>query len=76
MDIKTAGTFKTERIIRSPQTDSILVGQREVINFCANNYLGLCNNESIKKAAHEAIDKYGAGLGSVRFICGTQVSFY
>lgn len=72
-EIKAAGTFKSERIIQSPQTEAILVGRKKVTNFCANNYLGLCNDDSVKAAAHVAIDKYGAGLGSVRFICGTQV---
>lgn len=73
-DIQNAGTFKSERVIKSPQDSNITVGNGgEVINFCANNYLGLCNDPSIKEAAKQAIDSYGAGLGSVRFICGTQV---
>lgn len=73
-DIKSAGTFKSERIIKSPQSGDILVGDgAKVVNFCANNYLGLCNDQSIKDASKKAIDDYGAGLGSVRFICGTQV---
>jgi glycine C-acetyltransferase len=72
-EIKAAGTFKSERVIQSAQTEAILVSQKKVTNFCANNYLGLCNDDSVKAAAHLAIDNYGAGLGSVRFICGTQV---
>jgi len=72
--IKNAGTFKQERTIISPQQGKIMVKpSKSVINFCANNYLGLCNDPSIKEAAKHAIDKYGVGLGSVRFICGTQV---
>lgn len=72
--IKNSGTFKQERTITSPQQGKIVVEPtRSVINFCANNYLGLCNDPSIKEAAKKAIDTYGAGLGSVRFICGTQV---
>lgn len=73
-EIKAAGTFKSERIITSPQSGDIVVGDgAKVVNFCANNYLGLCNDPSIKEAAKTAINEYGAGLGSVRFICGTQV---
>lgn len=75
-DIKKAGTFKGERIITSPQSGDIVANGRPVVNFCANNYLGLCNDQSIKAAAKNAIDEYGAGLGSVRFICGTQVIKY
>lgn len=71
-DIERAGTLKPERVITSPQSGDIKVGAKQVVNFCANNYLGLCNDASIKETSKKAIDEYGAGLGSVRFICGTQ----
>jgi glycine C-acetyltransferase len=76
--IKDAGLFKEERIILSDQKPSIDVSYpkgseaREVLNFCANNYLGLANHPRLVEAAHNALDKYGLGLASVRFICGTQ----
>ncbi len=70
--IKQDGTFKSERIIQTPQETEIDVLGKTVINFCANNYLGLSNNIDIKKAAIQAIDEWGFGLSSVRFICGTQ----
>ncbi|XP_015126570.1 2-amino-3-ketobutyrate coenzyme A ligase, mitochondrial [Diachasma alloeum] len=71
--IKAAGTWKNERVITSPQrTEISLTSGQEVLNFCANNYLGLANNREIVAAAKSALDKYGAGLSSVRFICGTQ----
>ncbi len=72
VDIKSAGTFKNERIIESPQETEINVLGKSVINFCANNYLGLSNNDIVKKAAIDAIEEWGFGLSSVRFICGTQ----
>ena len=71
-DIKSAGTFKNERIIETPQETQINVLGKSVINFCANNYLGLSNNDIVKKAAIDAIEEWGFGLSSVRFICGTQ----
>lgn len=73
-DIKVAGTFKTERVITSPQKSKISVEgmEKKVLNFCANNYLGLSANEEIKDSAKKALDDYGSGLSSVRFICGTQ----
>ena len=72
-EIKTAGLYKEERIITSAQYSAITVkGGKEVINFCANNYLGLCNSPDVVKHAKEALDKYAYGLSSVRFICGTQ----
>ncbi|KAG5670121.1 hypothetical protein PVAND_000403 [Polypedilum vanderplanki] len=73
-DIKAAGTYKTERIITSEQKSKISVDglSRKVINFCANNYLGLSANEEIKQYSKEMVEKYGHGLSSVRFICGTQ----
>lgn len=70
--IRDAGTYKEERIISSPQSASIQVPQGEVINFCANNYLGLADNPDIIAASHRALDDRGFGMASVRFICGTQ----
>ncbi len=71
-DIKAAGLFKTERIIESAQGPIISVGGKEVINLCANNYLGLSSHPKIIEAAKQYIDERGYGLSSVRFICGTQ----
>ncbi len=72
-DIKTSGLWKEERIITTPQSNCIDTTKANgVLNFCANNYLGLSNNEELKKAAIESYEKYGYGLSSVRFICGTQ----
>ena len=72
-DIKNSGLWKEERIITTPQSNSIDTTKANgVLNFCANNYLGLSNNEELKKAAIESYEKYGYGLSSVRFICGTQ----
>jgi glycine C-acetyltransferase len=70
--IREAGTFKEERVISSPQSAAIDVPQGEVINFCANNYLGLADNPKIIEAAKRALDERGFGMASVRFICGTQ----
>ena len=72
-DIRAAGLYKNERVITSPQDALIKIADgREVLNFCANNYLGLSDHPEIKKAAIEAIEKSGYGMSSVRFICGTQ----
>jgi glycine C-acetyltransferase len=71
-EIQQAGLFKTERVIESPQGAVIKVGGREVLNFCANNYLGLSSHPKVIEAAHQAIDQRGFGMSSVRFICGTQ----
>lgn len=72
-DIKDAGLFKDERIITTPQGAHIATTKAgDVLNFCANNYLGLSSHPKVIKAAHAAIDQYGFGLSSVRFICGTQ----
>lgn len=72
-ELKAAGLYKTEREITSPQQPDITIaGGRHVLNFCANNYLGLANNADVIKAAKESYDRYGFGLSSVRFICGTQ----
>jgi len=72
-EIQEAGLYKNERIITSPQGAEIEVATGEkVLNFCANNYLGLANHPRIIEAAHETLDRWGFGLSSVRFICGTQ----
>ena len=72
-NIWEAGLYKNERIIVSPQGAVIRVADgKEVLNFCANNYLGLANSQTLKDAAKEAIDSHGYGVSSVRFICGTQ----
>lgn len=70
--VKEDGLYKSERIITSQQKSSIDVGQQQVLNFCANNYLGLANNQDLINAAQEGLDKHGFGVASVRFICGTQ----
>jgi glycine C-acetyltransferase len=71
-DIRAAGLYKTERVITSPQGPEITVGGKTVLNFCANNYLGLSSHPKVIAAAHKAIDSHGYGMSSVRFICGTQ----
>ena len=72
-ELRTAGTYKAERVLGSPQGAVIRVGDgREVINLCANNYLGLANHPAVVTAAHAALERYGYGCASVRFICGTQ----
>ncbi len=70
--IEEAGLFKRERIITSEQGAEITVNGREVLNFCANNYLGLSSDPEVVKAAHDTLDSHGYGMSSVRFICGTQ----
>jgi glycine C-acetyltransferase len=70
-EIREAGLYKEERIILTPQSSHIRVKQGKVINFCANNYLGLANDARVVKAAYEGLEKYGFGMASVRFICGT-----
>ena len=71
--IKAAGLYKNERIITTPQRADIKVNAgSDVLNFCANNYLGLSDNQRLIKAAKEAMDTHGYGMSSVRFICGTQ----
>jgi glycine C-acetyltransferase len=71
--VKSAGLYKSERIITSTQSGQIEVaGGEKVLNFCANNYLGLADNAELREAAKAAIDRYGYGMASVRFICGTQ----
>ena len=72
-EIREAGLYKEERVITSDQAAEIEVaGGQKVVNFCANNYLGLSNNPELVKAAQEGLERYGFGLSSVRFICGTQ----
>jgi glycine C-acetyltransferase len=71
-EIEQAGLFKKERIITSEQGPEITVNQKTVLNFCANNYLGLSSHPKVIEAAHKAIDSHGYGMSSVRFICGTQ----
>jgi glycine C-acetyltransferase len=72
-DLKAQGLFKPERVLGSPQQPLVrLADGRELINLCANNYLALANHPSIREAAHRALDRYGYGMASVRFICGTQ----
>ena len=71
--IRDAGTWKGERFIATPQGVRIrLADGRDVLNLCANNYLGLAQHPEVRAAAHEALDRWGYGLASVRFICGTQ----
>ena len=70
--LKSAGLYKSERVITSPQSAEIEVSDRKLLNFCANNYLGLADNEELREAAKSALDRYGYGMASVRFICGTQ----
>src|SRR5215217_7392820 len=71
-EIKSLGLYKTERIIASPQGAEIVVNGKKVLNFCANNYLGLSSHPKTIEAAKKYIDSHGYGLSSVRFICGTQ----
>ncbi|MFF7532925.1 glycine C-acetyltransferase [Streptomyces bobili] len=75
-EIRAAGLHKPERVIGSPQSATVAVtaggGPGEVLNFCANNYLGLADHPEVIAAAHEALDRWGYGMASVRFICGTQ----
>jgi glycine C-acetyltransferase len=70
--IEQAGLFKNERVIQGPQQAEVRAGGAEVLNMCANNYLGLANHPAILEAAHQALDYWGYGMASVRFICGTQ----
>ncbi|MCC5853429.1 MAG: glycine C-acetyltransferase [Alkalimonas sp.] len=71
-DVKSEGLYKAERLISSQQSAAIRVGDRQVLNFCANNYLGLANHPELIKAAQQGLDSHGFGVASVRFICGTQ----
>lgn len=76
-EMKAASTYKSERIIVSPQSSGIEIAdprnpRRKVLNFCANNYLGIADNKDVMEAGKKMIDSHGFGLSSVRFICGTQ----
>ncbi|MBE2317217.1 glycine C-acetyltransferase [Solirubrobacter sp. CPCC 204708] len=71
-EIRSAGLFKAERVIQSPQQANVAVEGGEVLNLCANNYLGLADHPALVAAAQEALDRWGFGMASVRFICGTQ----
>jgi glycine C-acetyltransferase len=71
-EIRSAGLYKAERVITSPQNASISVASGNVLNFCANNYLGLADHPDVIAAARSALDEWGFGMASVRFICGTQ----
>src|SRR5881398_1682818 len=71
-EIREAGLEKPERVIGSPQGATVAVMDRQVLNLCANNYLGLANHPEVVATAKEALDRYGYGMASVRFICGTQ----
>ena len=70
--LREAGTYKEELVLQSAQGPRVKVGGREVIMLTSNNYLGLANHPRIREAQKKAVDRWGAGLGSVRFICGTQ----
>src|SRR5438445_12877219 len=71
-ELESRSLFKRERQLQGPQGSAIRVAGREVINFCANNYLGLANHPAIVEAAQKGLRRYGYGMASVRFICGTQ----
>jgi glycine C-acetyltransferase len=71
-DIQSAGLYKRERLLDSPQSSHVLSSEKDLINFCSNNYMGLANNPSVITAAKESLDINGFGMASVRFICGTQ----
>ncbi len=71
-ELRGQGLYKSERVLESPQGGVVRTASREVINLCANNYLGLANHPAVREAAHRAIDRYGYGMASVRFICGTH----
>jgi glycine C-acetyltransferase len=70
--LKDQGLYKSERVLAGAQAGVVRTGETEVINLCANNYLGLANHPAVREAAHRGIDRFGYGMASVRFICGTQ----
>jgi glycine C-acetyltransferase len=72
--LREQGLYKSERVLTGPQGGVVRAGGREVINLCANNYLGLANHPAVRAAAQRSLDRYGYGMASVRFICGTQES--
>src|SRR6478672_3856463 len=71
-EMRDAGVYKTELVMTTPQGAHVAVEGRELLNLCANNYLGLASDPAMVEAAHEALDRWGYGMASVRFICGTQ----
>src|SRR5258708_17169954 len=71
-EIRSAGLEKLERVLTGPQGAVVRVMDRDLLNFCANNYLGLADDPAIVTAAKQALDRWGYGMASVRFICGTQ----
>src|ERR1700712_2282435 len=71
-EIRSAGLYKHERQLQTAQSAHVASAGREVLNFCANNYLGLADHPDVLAAAHQALDDWGFGVASVRFICGTQ----
>src|SRR5271170_3710787 len=70
--LREQGLYKRERVLAGPQGGLVRTGEREVINLCANNYLGLANHAAVRAAAQRSLDEYGYGMASVRFICGTD----
>src|SRR6185312_199302 len=70
--LREQGLYKSERVLAGPQGGLVRTGERDVINLCANNYLGLANHAAMREAAHRAIDRFGYGMASGRFICGTH----
>ena len=70
--LREQGLYKSERVLAGPQGGVVRTGERDVINLCANNYLGLANHPAVREAAHRALDRFGYGMASVRFICGTH----
>lgn len=70
--LREQGLYKSERVLAGPQGGLVRTGERDVINLCANNYLGLANHPALREAAHRGLDRFGYGMASVRFICGTQ----
>src|SRR3569833_1620284 len=70
--LRTQGLYKSERVLGGPQGGGVRTDDQEVVNLCANNYLGLANHPSVREAAHHAHKHFGYGMASVRFICGTQ----
>ena len=71
-DLQAQGLYKGERVLAGPQGGVVRTGDRDVVNLCANNYLGLANHPAVREAAHRGVDRFGYGMASVRFICGTQ----
>src|SRR2546429_8971596 len=70
--LREQGLYKSERVLAGPQGGVVRTGERDVINLCANNYLGLASHPTVREAAHRALDRFGYGMASVRFICGTH----